>query len=99
MSKSLSLSLSLSTRQRGITDILLIALLAIVVLLAAGYFLFGQSFMSPVANLGKQIGLPIATPAGGDDVASLETEINSTEFSSIDSELTNLEKELDASLE
>lgn len=106
MSNSLSLSLSSNTKQKGVIDVLLIALLAVVALVAAGYFLFGQSFMAPatnlfmapVENLSRQIGLPIGTPTSNEDVASLESEINTTEFDSIDSELTDLEKELDASL-
>lgn len=91
-------SLSLSLRQKGIADLLILGLLAVVALVGAGYFLFGQSFMAPVANLGRQIGSPLVTPTSSNDVASLEKDINSTEFDSIDSELTNLEKELDASL-
>lgn len=98
--------MSKSKRQRGITDILLLGVLAVVALVAAGYFLFGQSFMAPatnlfmapVSNLSRQIGLPIATPASSNDVASLESEINATEFDSIDSDLSNLEKELDSAL-
>lgn len=92
MSKSPSLSLSSKTRQGGVIDVLLIALLAIVALVVAGYFLFGQSFMS-----GTPIQLPFATPSTSQDITSLEKEIDTTEFDSIDSELSNLEKELDAS--
>lgn len=95
MNKSKGHALSLS---KGIADLLILGVLALVALVAAGYFLFGQSFMNPVSDLGRQIGLPIATPAGSNDVTSLEKEIDSTEFDSIDSELSNLEKELDASL-
>lgn len=85
-------------KSKGIVDLLILGVLALVALVAAGYFLFGQSFMAPVSNLSRQIGLPVGTPTSNDDVASLEKDINDTEFDSIDSELSNLEKELDASL-
>lgn len=106
MSNGSSLSLSPSLRQKGVIDVLLIALLAIVALVAAGYFLFGQSFMAPatnlfmmpVTNLSRQIQLPFTTPTAADDITSLEKEINTAEFDSIDSELVKLESELDASL-
>ncbi len=84
-------------RSKGIIDLLILGILAVVVLVAAGYFLFGQSFMG-ITDLSKQIGLPFATPSNNNDITTLEKDINTTELDSIGSDLTNLEKELDASL-
>ena len=71
-------------------SLLILALLAVVVLGAAGYLLSKQSLeISPeIIRLNSQ--------SSSDEVGAIEKDVEETDFASLDAELTDIEAELNA---
>lgn len=88
----------MSKSKSGIAEIILILILAVAALGVVAYFLLGDKVADilPTRKVSEIRELPLST---SDEVSAIEKDLDSTDFTSLDSELSSLEKELDASLD
>lgn len=93
-------SLLLRNKSRGIISILV--LIIIIAVAGTGAYIYSKKFVN-VSNpsptpITSAITQEIVSQSSSDKISEIETDIDNTNFSSIDSDLNNLGKELDSAL-